>query len=156
MSNRLIWVLIILGFMIFWFFYWTFVYVPNKIEEEKQAQIALEEWKKEISLVKVEVEEQEKTELTSEQKIEEIKLNNSFYKIIELWNSKFYFSKNDNSLELKKDEKVVGDFDLVPEDKLDIQKIYSSNNDFYILIWNKKYIYNQNTDLMMKIMNIAI
>ena len=151
MSNRLIWVLIILGFMIFWFFYWTFVYVPNKIEEEKQAQIALEEWKKEISLVKVEVEEQEKTELTSEQKIEEIKLNNSFYKIIELWNSKFYFSKNDNSLELKKEEKVVGDFDLVPEDKLDIQKIYSSNNDFYILIWNKKYIYNQNTDLIFEL-----
>ncbi len=49
MSNRLIWVLIILGFMFFWFFYWTFVYVSNKIEEEKQAQIALEEWKKEIS-----------------------------------------------------------------------------------------------------------
>lgn len=151
MSNRLIWVLIIFGFMLFGFFYWTFVYVPNKIEEEKQVQIALEEWKKEISLVEIKTENNEKEELTPEQKIEEIKTNNSFYRIIELWNSKFYFSKNDNSLELKKDEKVVGNFDLVPEDKLEIQKIYSSRDDFYLVVWNKKYIYNQNTDLIFEL-----
>lgn len=151
MSNRLIWVLIIFIFVVFWFIYWTFMYLPNKIEEEKQAQIELEQSKKEITLVEVETKKQEITELTPEQKIEEIKVNNSFYKIIELSNSKFYFSKKDNLLELKKDEKILWNFDLVPEDKLDIQNIYSSNDDFYFVIWNKKYIYNQNTDLLLEL-----
>jgi len=151
MSNRFIWVLIILGFLIFWFFYWTFIYLPNKIEEEKLAKIAIEEWKKEVWLVKVKSEKKENIVLTPEEKIEEIKLNQSFYKIIDLWDSKFFFSKNDNSLELKKDEKTIGNFDLVPGNKLFIQKIYSSKNDFYIVIWNKKYIYNQNTDLIFEL-----
>lgn len=151
MSNRLIWILIIFAFCIFWFIYWTYFYIPSKIEEkQRQEQMALEQ-KKEITLVEVETKKQEITELTPEQKIEEIKVNNSFYKIIELSNSKFYFSKKDNLLELKKDEKILWNFDLVPEDKLDIQNIYSSNDDFYFVIWNKKYIYNQNTDLLLEL-----
>ncbi len=34
---------------------------------------------------------------------------------------------------------------------MDIQNIYSSNDDFYFVIWNKKYIYNQNTDLLLEL-----
>jgi len=145
--------MIILWFIVFWFFYWTFFYIPSKIEEkQKQEQLLLEQ-KKEVTLTQVKVDEIKKEiiELTPQEKIEELKKMNSFYKIIELEDNKFYFSKKDNLLELKINEKNIWSFDLVPENKLFINKIYSSWDDFYILNWNKKYIYNSASDLLLEL-----
>lgn len=157
MSNRLIWILIILSFIIWWFFYWSFVYIPNKAEKEKQMQITLENERKEIKLTKLDDEIIEAKTLTPEEKIEELKLTKSYYKIINLSNDNFYFSKKDNTLDLKINNKLVWNFDLVPENKLDIQKIYSSENDFYLVVWNKKYIYNSLTDIIFELdLNIDV
>lgn len=157
MSNRLIWVLIILSFIIWWFFYWSFVYVPNKIEKEKQIELSLENEKKEIKLTKVDDIIIETKTLTPEEKIEELKLTKSFYKVINLENNNFYFSKVDNSLDLKINNKLVWNFDLVPDNKLEIQRIYSSDNDFYLVVWNKKYIYNSLSDIILELdLNIDV
>jgi len=153
MSNRLIWILIVFTFGVFWFVYWTYFYVPSKIQEkQREEQLAFEQ-KKEISLEEIKDEETPKEieELTPQEKIEELKRINSFYKIIEIENNIFYFLKKDNSLELKFWEKIVWNFDLVPENKLYISKIYSSGDDFYILNWNKKYIYNSVRDLLIEL-----
>ena len=114
-------------------------------------QITLENEKKEIKLTKVDDIVTETKTLTPEEKIEELKLTKSYYKIINLANDNFYFSKKDNTLDLKINNKLVWNFDLVPENKLDIRKIYSSENDFYILIWNKKYIYNLLTEILFEL-----
>lgn len=157
MSNRLIWLLIILSFIIWGFFYWYFVYIPNKVEDEKQMKITLENEKKEVKLTKVDNIVIETKTLTPEEKIEELKLTKSYYKIINLANNNFYFSKVDNSLDLKINNKLVWNFDLVPTEKLDIQKIYTSGNDFYIVVWNKKYIYNLLTDIIFELdLNIDV
>lgn len=153
MSNRLIWILIIFAFCIFWFIYWTYFYIPSKIEEkQRQEQMALEQ-KKEITLVEVEnlKNDNKIKELTPQEKIEELKKINSFYKIIEIESDIFYFSKKDNILELKLWEKIVWNFDLVPVDKLSISRVYSSGDDYYILNWNKKYIYNSSSDLLLEL-----
>ncbi len=42
-------------------------------------------------------------------------------------------------------------FDLVPVDKLSIFRIYSSRDDYYILNWNKKYIYNFSSDILLEL-----
>lgn len=153
MSNRLIWILIIFAFCIFWFIYWTYFYIPSKIEEkQRQEQIELEQ-KKEITLVEVEnlKNDNKIKELTPQEKIEELKKINSFYKIIEIESDIFYFSKKDNVLDLKLWEKIVWNFDLVPVDKLSISRVYSSGDDYYILNWNKKYIYNSSSDLLLEL-----
>lgn len=153
MSNRLIWILIVFSFGVFWFIYWTYFYIPSKIEEkQRQEQIALEQ-KKEIKLVEIKELEKENEikELTPQEKIEELKRINSFYKIIEIETDVFYFSKKDNILEVKLGEKIVWNFDLVPVDKLSISRVYSSWDDYYILNWNKKYIYNSVSDLLIEL-----
>jgi len=153
MSNRLIWILIVFSFVVFWFIYWTYFYIPSKIEEkQRQEQIALEQ-KKEIKLVEIKELEKENEikELTPQEKIEELKRINSFYKIIEIESDIFYFSKKDNILEVKLGEKIVWNFDLVPVDKLSISRVYSSWDDYYILNWNKKYIYNSSLDLLLEL-----
>ncbi|NVP18055.1 hypothetical protein HUU51_05040 [Candidatus Gracilibacteria bacterium] len=153
MSNRLIGILIIFAFCIFGFIYWTYFYIPSKIEEkQRQEQIELEQ-KKEITLVEVEnlKNDNKIKELTPQEKIEELKKINSFYKIIEIESDIFYFSKKDNVLDLKLGEKIVGNFDLVPVDKLSISRVYSSGDDYYILNGNKKYIYNSSSDLLLEL-----
>ncbi|MDD3793791.1 MAG: hypothetical protein PHI37_03195 [Candidatus Gracilibacteria bacterium] len=153
MSNRLIGILIVFSFGVFGFIYWTYFYIPSKIEEkQRQEQIALEQ-KKEIKLVEIKELEKENEikELTPQEKIEELKRINSFYKIIEIETDVFYFSKKDNILEVKLGEKIVGNFDLVPVDKLSISRVYSSGDDYYILNGNKKYIYNSVSDLLIEL-----
>lgn len=153
MSNRILWILILFLFIVFSFVYWTFFYLPAKTEEKQKQEQLLQEQRKEILLVEVKQEqvEENKVELSSQEKIEELKKLKSFYKIIELENNKFYFSKKDNFLELKINEKIIWNFDLVPETELWVLNIYSSGDDFYILNWNKKYIYNQNTGLVSEL-----
>jgi len=70
-------------------------------------QITLENEKKEIKLTKVDDIVTETKTLTPEEKIEELKLTKSYYKIINLANDNFYFSKKDNTLDLKINNKLV-------------------------------------------------
>jgi len=152
MSNRILWVLIIFAFMVVWFFYWTFVYVPNKVAKDKEQVINTEIEKKAVKLTKIEdvVKVEEKT-LTPEEKIAAIKNNNAYYKTINVWNDVFTFLKKDNNLTLELNKNLVWNFDLVPDTKLEIQKVYSSDTDFYLVVWNKKYIYNSLADLLFEL-----
>jgi hypothetical protein len=185
MSNRFIAILTLFFIWIAWFFYWTFVIVPNKQQVENE-EILIEE-NKPIDLVQVENKELtleedvelenleqdvvEETKWTTENKenpiwqnnwntnkIQELKESLSSYKNIIVWNKKFSFKILDNNLWLYLNSKLVSTFPLVPENLLEIKKVYYVLWwEYYISVWNEKYIYVENTDTLTEFeLNIPI
>ena len=138
MNNRFAWILIILWVIIFWYFYYVFFYLADKLEEEKLENITSSEEKKEISLEAVD----KKVVIKSNtDKIEDLKNNKKYFRVIDVEWKKFYFSIINNSLHLNSDSKLVWVFNLVNNKDLEVKKIYNSD-DYYIIVGNNKYIYN--------------
>lgn len=156
MSNRLLWILIIIWFVWVGYLYYHFSYLPNKKIEiqsqiiEKQIQDQnKEKQKKELKLVEKKV---EKIELSNEQKIEEIKQNNTNYKTFTLENGvKSFFKKNNNNLDLYIEDYKIWNFDLVYPEFLKIDLIKWTQKDLYIEIAKDKFYYNSDSKVVSKI-----
>lgn len=154
MSNRVLWFLILALVWIIGFFYWAYVYVPwlekkrqelvKQNNEQSVELVAVDEkniWLKEQSELKP-----SEAELSSQDKINDLKMDMESYKIIEIWNNKFNFIENEDSLNLFLDKKLVSIFPFVAEDLLSISKIYSSELEFFISINKDYYIYDSKID----------
>ena len=164
MSNRLLWILIILVFFWTGYLYYNYKYLPAK-EQKIQAQLIekqlIEQEQKAKTIKKETVFKKEiliKKELTSEQKIQEIKANKQNYKTFTFddW-LKSYFLLNDNNLYLYFSGSQIWKFDLVTPDLLRVEKVYWKGDDLYIEVWNDKFYYNSITKNIVKIdLNIAV
>ncbi len=163
MSNRLLWILILLWFIGIWYLYYNLSYIPN-IESERlkiiENEIKINKEKelkeKEIKLVKQDI---IGTNKTNKEIINEIKENIKNYKTFKLSNwLKAYFIKNSsNTLDLYYNENKIWNFKLVYNKYLVVDYIVWSKWDLYIEIWKEKYIYNNITKLINKIeLNIKI
>ncbi|MDD2870959.1 MAG: hypothetical protein PHS49_03115 [Candidatus Gracilibacteria bacterium] len=160
MSNRLLGILIILGFIGAGYIYYQSIYLPNKqleIQEQLvQQQLEQEQsQKKEIVLTKQEI---DKIELTPEQKIQEIKTNKENYKTFGLENgSKAYFRESGNKLDLYYDDAIIGNFDLVYPEYLRVETVFGTINDLYIEVGPDKFYYNSEIKSNTKIdLNIDV
>lgn len=160
MSNRLLWILIILWFIWAWYIYYQSIYLPNKqleIQEQLvQQQLEQEQsQKKEIVLTKQEI---DKIELTPEQKIQEIKTNKENYKTFGLENwSKAYFRESGNKLDLYYDDAIIWNFDLVYPEYLRVETVFWTINDLYIEVGPDKFYYNSEIKSNTKIdLNIDV
>ena len=156
MSNRLLWILIILGFIWVWYLYYNLSYLPKKeliIVQELERNV-LEEIK-EPELVKQVL---DKVELSNTQKIEDIKEKKNNYRTFSLENNrKAYFTENNNSLDLYLDTKKIWNFELVYSQYLRVEFIKGSESDLYIEVWSEKFYYNENYNEIVKIdLNIDI
>lgn len=150
-SNRFLSLIILLLFSIWAFIYFSFVYLPNKAEQDKILNEALSwSWTKSIELIKVDI-NQQNLEMNSIDKINSIKEKLDYYKIIDLWSDKFYFSQDDNKIVAKINWKIISIFDFVLETEISVKNVYSSNSDFLFSMWNEIYLYNKNTDILDKI-----
>lgn len=150
-SNRFLAFIILIFFFVWGFIYFTFIYLPQKAEEERLLNENFSSsWAKQIELVKVENKINEISE-NSQDRIDSIKEKLDYYKIIDLWTDKFYFSQEDNKIIGKINWKIISIFDYVLENEIDVKNVYSSNNDFLFNIWNDIYLYNKNTDIIDKI-----
>lgn len=138
MSNRLLWILIILSFIWFWYFYYKYEYLPS-IEKEKNIELENKVETKKVWLKEVLV---EKNNISWKEKIEEIKEKQDNYRSFNIDNNLVSFKENNLKLDLYIWEKFIWDFEKVDKSKIDLQKIYSTENDLFITIWTKKYIYN--------------
>jgi hypothetical protein len=173
MSNRLLWFLVLVVIFGLGFFYYKYIYEPNNelpiISEGTQKPIELVqvetlpelneifEQQEEISSEENNVIEGQTNTWNSADKIADLRENLASYKTITIENKKFVFRKLDNNLGLYLNNRLVSTFDLVPENLLSIQKIYSSNNEYFISIWERKYIYNENSDTLTNFeLNIPI
>jgi len=111
---------------------------------------------KQISIKKIEISKEWKKEnqLDKFREIRDLKKSYKYFNLDDMWY--FYFIKNDNkTIDLfnKKNEyktKIVS-FNDISKDKLDIQKVYSSNNLILIVYWDEKNIYDLKSWIMTKI-----
>jgi hypothetical protein len=150
-SNRFLSLIILLLFWVWAFIYFTFVYLPNKSENERILNESLSwSWLKSIELVKIENNTQN-LEINSQDKINSIREKLDYYKVIDLGTDKFYFSQDDNKIVAKINSKIISIFDYVLVNDIFVDKVYSSNNDFLFKIWDDIYLYNKNTDILNKI-----
>lgn len=151
MTNRILWILILILVFWAWYLYYVFQYKPKKELEnlQKQQEIQLQEIKKEITLDKVNINE-EKIENTWSINNEEItKINEnqnkevqkySTFNLPNLW--EFYFTEENNKLNLFLEEENLWSFDLVKKEDLQIQEIIWNNNYIFIKTGESKYLYN--------------
>lgn len=154
-SNRTLWFIIIFCFLVWIFIYLDNFYFPKLAEERRLLNEQLSNsWAKNIELIKVSTfnnEDEILNNLSSEERINQIRERLDYYKIIDLWVDKFYFSLIDNKLSLSLNSKLVWVFDAFREDDLNIFRVYWTENEFFFNFWNNKYIYNKNTDLIENI-----
>ena len=149
MSNRLLWILIIIWFIWIWYIYYHLEYLPNeqikKINEEKIDN----------TIVKLNI---EKKELSKDEKIIELKENIKNYKTFTLWNlSKVYFKENNNNLDIYLEDEKIWFFPLVYKEFLRVDLIRWTESDLYIEVWPKKYYYNYTTKIIRSVdLNIDI
>lgn len=140
MTNRILWILILILVFWAWYLYYIFQYKPNKELEnlQKQQETQLQETKKEITLQKVELKKQEDEIIDNKENIEEKKYYSSF-DLPNLW--EFYFIEENNKLNLFSKNEELLNFDIVDKDELDIKEVIWNNN-IFIKVWENKYLYN--------------
>lgn len=165
MSNRFLWILILISFIWVSYIYYNLIYLPEKkseIKNEQKVINSISEIKKDPELIKQVV---EKKELTNLEKIEKIKQKNKNslgtdwkYKTFILNdNLNAYFKKSDNNLNLYLSNKKIGSFSLLYPEYLRVELIYGTDNDLYIEVWDNKYYYNNNAKIVSEIkLNIDI
>ena len=154
MSNRILWILIILWFIWTGYLYYNFSYIPTK--KAKEIRIELEKQKKDEAKVikRIELVKQKQINVTKtkQEKIKELREDIKHYKTFKLENNKkAYFTENNWKLDLYYDNKKIWVFDLVYSKYLLVELILGDNNDLFIEIWNKKYYYNNKLNQISKI-----
>lgn len=169
MSNRILWILIIIWFLGLWYLYYETQYLP-RIANEKQDNLTIEndelekninelilkeEIKKEIVLAKEVI---EKKEISKIEKVKELRITKKAYKSFKLDDNKIvHFEKNENTLDLLIWTKKIWNFELVFSHYLRVENIKGSDNDLYIEVWEDKFYYNSNTKIITWItLNIDI
>ena len=156
MSNRLLWILIIIWFIWAGYIYYHLKYIPNKQEKVREEQIIQKEKqeqeieeKNKPKLIKRNIVEKE---LTNTQKIEEIKEKNNNYRVFRLENSyKAYFKQSWDGLDLFFNEDIIWSFPLVLADQLRVDIVKWTRKDLYIEVWDKKFVYKDNTKIISTI-----
>lgn len=151
MSNKIIWVLIIIWFIWAWY---LFITLNNDIDIKKENLANLEEKQeiKEIKSPELVIQVIEKEKISNIEKIEEIKKKNSSYKIITLDNkNKVYFIKVDNSLDLFLNKTKIWSFSLVDYEYLRSELVKWTESDLYIEIWSDKFYYNDRSKSISEI-----
>ena len=155
MSNRLLWILILIGFVWVWYIYYHMSYKPA--QQEKQRQLIIEqerqvqqEKEKQIDLVEQPVLEEV---IDKQEKIEQLKEKMKSYAYFELSNdSKAIFQENGNMLDLYIDETKIGSFDKVWNQNILVEYVPGSSKDVFIQIAESKYIYNHQANSLQTIM----
>ena len=150
-SNRWLWIIILLVFITGWMYYYNFIYLKEKSEDNDKLNLS-NSWniEKEIKFSEVKQTDNSDNWSNIESKISKLKENLEYYKVIELWNDVFYFKKNNDKLDLFKDDILVSKFDIYSKNNLDISSIYSSDN-FLLKIWNNYYIYDLSKNNTLKL-----
>jgi hypothetical protein len=155
MSNRFLWILIIIWFIWAGYLYYHLSYLPEKelkIKQELQDSLVIEQ--KEPELIKQEI---DIIELTNAQKIEEIKENNNNYRTFKFNNNKAYFIENGNKLDLYLDSNKIWSFTLVYKQYLRVDLVAGTTKDLYIEVWADKFYYSNKTKAISKIdLNIDV
>ena len=157
MSNRFLWILIIIGFIWVWYLYYNLSYLPEKklrIEQNLQKSLVVEVKKPE--LIKQII---DKPDLTNTQKVEDINMtwswvkeNNQDYKTFNLVNnSKAHFIENNSKLDLYLNSNKIWSFTLVYSQYLRVDLISWSNLDLFIEVWADKYFYNNKAKTITQI-----
>ena len=162
MSNRILWILILLWFLWIGYLYYIFNYIPElkqreleKQKVEKELILKKEAEKKKIKLIKI---ENNVVVDTKEQKIKKLRENIKNYKTFRFDDNIIYFKKSDiNSLNMYYNSVNIGKFKLVYKNYLFVNKVYWWNWDLFISVWKDKYIYNKNLKVFKKIdLNIKV
>lgn len=171
MSNRFLSFIILLVIFVWGFIYLFYFYLPQLWEELNNKntssgnidtpfliQVDDNNDIENTELLSLETNEIQNNNNTSvEDRIESLRDNLSSYKIINIWGDLFKFIEENNNLNLFHNNKIIWNFNLVSENLLDIKKVYSKNWDFFIIIWNQKYLYNSSSNLIKSInLNITI
>lgn len=154
MSNRILWILIILWFIVTWYLYYNLSYIPSIKAEKLKIVKEKEELKKEKLIKKIDLVKQDKIiiEKTNADIINDIKENNENYKTFNLENNKkAYFKKTNEWLDLYYNYKKIWTFDLVYSKYLLVDSILWNNEDLYIEVWNNKYYFNSITKELKEI-----
>lgn len=145
MTNRILWILILILVFWAWYLYYIFQYKPNKELKilQKQQETQLQETKKEITLQKVELKKQEdETNVDNKENIETKEEKKEYYSSFNLPNFwEFYFIEENNKLNLFSKNEELLNFDIVDKDELDIKEVIWNNN-IFIKVWESKYLYN--------------
>ena len=158
MSNRILWILVMIWIFGAGYLYYTFIIIPAKnvrIQERLEEQILLEQKKQAPVLVKQEIVD---VELTKAEKIQFIKDKKSSYKTFKFSNTlKAFFLENNNRLELYLNDDKIWNFDLVYTQYLNVELILWTSRDLYIEVWKYKFYYNDKTKLISEIeLNIDV
>jgi len=146
MSNRLLWILILLWFVWAWYIYYNISYLPEKkLKEDKIIkQIELEKKKEEnkIALIKI---EEKKNILTNKEKIKELINKEKYYKSynFDSWDNIYFFEKS-NKLIIYLNNKKIWNLDLVLYNEIKVLNILWTD-DYYLGLWDKKYYINSAT-----------
>ncbi len=146
MSNRLLWILILLWFIWFWYIYYHLNYLPNRDQEAKlflanelKIKQAEEKEKNKIKLLRINT----NNIISNKDKIRNLIESEKYYKLINLNNWwKIYCTKNDSKIEIFYNDIKVGIFDLVLENEINIQEIFWDENDLYIKLRNNNYFFD--------------
>ena len=154
MSNRFLWILIIIWFIWGWYLYYNLKYLPDIKAKElilKEEKIKLEEVKviKNPELVK---KEKIINIITNTDKINEIKENIKNYKTFNLDNGlKAYFIQSKSWLDFYYNYEKIWSFDLVYPEYLKVESILWNDQNLYFEVWNNKYYYNSSTKIIKNI-----
>ena len=158
MSNRLLWILIIIWFIWAGYLYYHLIYTPeqkNQIKQELELKNKIIEEKKEPELI---IQDKKEIKLTNLEKIEEIKEKNKSYETFKLFNGlNTYFIEDLNKIELHIEGKKIWTFDLVYKQYLRVDLVLWSERDLYIEVWTDKFYYNDKTKIISRIeLNIPV
>ena len=142
MSNRFLWILIIIWVLGVWYLYYNLSYLPKIKAKELLLIEQKEKIKKEKLIKKVELIKKKKTIIntTNSEKIKELINNEKNYKTFNLNNDwKAYFKKLNWRLDLYYNNLKVWNFDLVYPEYLRVDSVLWKEGNIYIEVWNNKY-----------------
>lgn len=152
MKNKLL-ALFIFSITIFF----LFIYFNKYFLWEEKIDSKADLWwqnipEKEVFLEKKETPNLQKVEkkLTNLEKVEAIREKSKHFKIIEIWDEKFYFDIIWKDLVLKtaKTEKEIWVFSPILEKDIKIKSIYPATEKYLLSLWDKKYIFSLKTGII--------
>lgn len=145
MKNRLFWVLILLVMWIVFFVYWTYFYIPSKVEERRLQELERQEIEKNTLpfLEKLDISEENIDIETNQEVIDRLKNDSESYLVKYLWVERFSFEKNSINLDLfLNDKKILSNISFLDKSELNIYEVYGSTKSYHLSIWVENYIYD--------------
>ncbi len=146
MKNKLLAILILFITLMGLIFYYHKYLSWKKIKEKEPPKNPVSE--KQISLKKLKENnynnKEEKTKkLTAKEKIENLKKESKYYKIINFQDKKFYFTIEGEELNITNNSgKNIWNFPITLKNNIKIKNIYPSKEKYLLSLNQKKYIFN--------------